>query len=106
MHGDVGHEVARTVELGHAVDRPLGELGRTIAQAGDVAGLEPLDADVAVDGVVGRVHLHQRADGHVGAALLVTHLRPERGPGALSQRSDPRSISITSACFVTAQNGV
>ena len=70
LHGDVDGEVARSVELRHACDRAVGELGEAGLELGQVLGEEPLGGEVAVPAVLGTVHLHERLD---EVTLLLAH---------------------------------
>ena len=79
VHGDVAGEVAFATEVGHAVDVALGELGDAVVEPRQRLRQEPVGRDVAIDGVIGRVHVDQRAQ-HVAGdrALVVALLRPEQ----------------------------
>ena len=71
VHGDVADEVAFAAEVGHAVDVALRELGDAVVEARQRLRQEPVGRDVAIDRMIRRIHVDQRAQHVAGDGPLV-----------------------------------
>ena len=104
---DVHREVAGAAQLGHAVDvLPRELLDARLQRLAQRAGLEPLVREVPVGAMLLAVHLISVFTGTGGPPLATfIALGISTDSRVFGKRSGWRSISITSAWRVTAQNG-